>query len=165
MRRGTVLGTLSLLAALLQNGCASAPPAPADAVVVTADARALQYGSNAPEVLNNPRLVNQIRALFGPDWNPSATRLYGAPAFFPDFSTIRMVRVAGREFVAIKGCVPTACTLYRGLLLIGSPDQMQARLDEGGFVHYYDFGPSPGGAISRSVIDGAWNAIEVIERR
>src|SRR5262249_21008482 len=72
MRRGTVLGTLSLIALLLLNGCASAPPAPADAVVVTADARALQYGSNAPEVLNNPRVANQIRALFGPDWNPSA---------------------------------------------------------------------------------------------
>ena len=165
MRRGTVLGTLSFIALLLLNGCGSAPPAPADAVVVTADARALQYGSTAPEVLNNPRLANQIRALFGPDWNPSATRLYGAPAFFPDFSAIRMVRVAGREVIAIKGCVPTACTAYRGLLLIGSPDQMQARLDEGGFSHYYDFGPSPGGAISRSVVDGAWNAIEVVERR
>ena len=165
MRRGTVPGTLSLLAALLLNACASAPPAPADAVVVTADARALQYGSNAPEVLNNPRLVNQIRAMFGPDWNPGATRRYGAPAYFPDFSTIRLVRVAGRELVAIKGCVPTECSSHQGLLLIGSPDQMQARLDEGGFVHYYDFGPSPGGAIARSVIDGAWNAIEVIERR
>ena len=165
MRRGTVPGTLSLLAALLLNACASAPPAPADAVAVTADARALQYGSNAPEVLNNPRLVNQIRAMFGPDWNPGATRRYGAPAYFPDFSTIRMVRVAGRELVAIKGCVPTECSSYRGLLLIGSPDQMQARLDEGGFIHYYDFGPSPGGAIARSVTDGAWNAIEVIEKR
>jgi hypothetical protein len=164
MRRGTFLGTLSLLAALLLNACASAPPPPADAVVVTADARALQYGSNAPEVLNNPRLANQIRALFGPDWNAPGVS-YGAPAFFPDFSTIRMVRVAGRELVAIKGCVPTACSLYRGLLLIGSPDQMQARLDEGGFVHYYDFGPSPGGPMSRSVIDGAWNAIEDVERK
>jgi hypothetical protein len=164
MRRGTFVGALSLLAALLLNACGSAPPAPADAVVVTADARALQYGSNAPEVLNNPRLANQIRALFGPDWNPPRVS-YGAPAFFPDFSTIRMVRVAGREVVAIKGCVPTGCSLYQGLLMITSPDQLQARLDEGGFVHYYDFGPSPGSPASRSMIDGAWNAIEVVERR
>jgi hypothetical protein len=164
MRRGTFLGTLSLLAVLLLNACGSAPPAPADAVVVTADARALQYGSNAPEVLNNPRLANQIRALFGPDWNPPSVS-YGAPAFFPDFSAIRMVRVAGREVVAIKGCVPTGCSLYQGLLMITSPDQLQARLDEGGFVHYYDFGPSPGSPASRSMIDGAWNAIQVVERR
>jgi len=165
MRRGCLPGLLSLFAMLLLTACGTAPPPPADAVVVTADARALQYGANAPEVLNNPRLVNQVRALFGPDWNPSATRLYGAPAFFPDFSTIRMVRIAGREYVGIFGCVPTVCQTYKGLLLIASENQMQARLDDGGFSHYYDFGPTPGNPQARSTIDGAWYTLEAIERK
>lgn len=165
MRRGFLAGSLSLFAALLLTACGTAPPPPASAAVVTADARALQYGANAPEVLNNPRLAPQVRALFGPDWNPSAARPYGAPAFFPDFSTIRMVRVEGREYVGIFGCVPTACQIYKGLLLIAGDNQMQARLDDGGFSHYYDYGPTAGNPQARSTIDGAWYAIEAIERK
>jgi hypothetical protein len=170
MRRGLLPGSLSLLAVLLATACAAPPraaaPEPASAAVVTADARALRYGATAPEVLNNPQLVNQLRALFGADWNPSATRLYGAPDFFPSFSSIRMVRIGDREYIAIFGCVPTGCPTYRGLLLIGGDNQLQARLDEGGFSHYYDYGSgASGGTLSQSTIDGAWRAIEAVERK
>jgi hypothetical protein len=158
MRRGSLPGSLSLFAALLLTACSTAPPPPASAVVVTADARALQYGANAPEVLNNPRLAPQLRALFGPDWNR-------ATAFFPDFSTIRMVRVEGREYVGIFGCIPTGCQTYRGLLLIANESQIQARLDDGGFSHYYDYGPTVGNPQAKSTIDGAWYAIEAVERK
>jgi hypothetical protein len=170
MRHGTLPVSLSLFAALLVTSCAAPPravaPTPADAGVVTADARALRYGATAPDVLKNPQLVNQLHALFGADWNPSATRLYGAPAFFPSFSSIRMVRIGDREYVAIFGCVETACPVYRGLLLIAGDNQLQARLDDGGFSHYYDYGAAAvGGAPSRSQIDGAWRAIETVERK
>ena len=32
-----------------------------------------------------------------------------------------------------------------GLLLIGSEEQLMARLDDGGFSHYYDYGPNATG--------------------
>ena len=77
-----------------------------------------------------------------------------------------MLRIGDREYIAITGCVTSACAGHRGLLLIG-PDgeQLLARLDEGGFSHYYNYGPgATGAALPRSSIDGAWLAIERIER-
>jgi hypothetical protein len=170
MRRMLVPGSLSALAALLFTACVVPPPAgtpmPASAGVVTADARALRYGATAPEVFNNPQLRDKVQALFGADWSPGAGRTFGAPAYFPASSSIRMLRVGEREYIALTGCVASACKDHRGLLLIAPDgDQLSARLDEGGFSHYYNYGAGAvGAAVPRSVIDGAWLAIEQVER-
>jgi len=52
-----------------------------------------------------------------------------------------MVRIDGVDYTAFSGCVPSACDAGRVLLLIreGGSD-IVARLDEGGFSHYYAFG-------------------------
>jgi hypothetical protein len=169
MRHGLIRGFLSVVVALLCGACVVPPspqtPVPATVTVIPADARALRYGSTAPEVLANPALQDKVRALFGADWYPGTGRAYGAPAFFPPSSSIRMVRMQGREYIAITGCVIEACGNYRGLLLIGSEEQLMARLDDGGFSHYYDYGPNAtGDTASRLALDGAWLALRGIER-
>jgi hypothetical protein len=137
---------------------------PDSAVVLPADARALRYGATAPEVFNNPALRDKLRGLFGADWNSGPTRTYGAPNYFPASAPIRMVRMGDRDYIAIAGCVPVACPRYPGLLLIGPDEQLLARLDDGGFSNYYEYGPTaPGGVRTRSTVDGAWTAIESVK--
>jgi hypothetical protein len=170
MRHGLIPASLSVLGALLFGACVVPPgpgvPMPGQAGVVPADARALRYGATAPEVLDNPQLREKVRALFGADWGAGGKLRFGAPAFFPASSSIRMLRVGAEEYIAISGCVPSACATERGLLLIRQGgDQLLARLDEGGFSHYYDYAiGSSAAAVPRSSIDGAWIAIERIER-
>lgn len=169
MRRGFVSGLLSAVIALLFTACVlpSSGRAPtADSVtVLPADARALRYGATAPEVFDNPMLRDKLHGLFGADWSPGPGRAFGAPAFFPPSAPIRMVRMAGRDYITISGCVTGACEGHRGLLLIGPDEQLLARLDDGGFSHYYDYGPSAtGGTGPRLAIDGAWLAIAGTER-
>ena len=170
MRRELVPGSLSVLAAFLFTACVVPTPAgvgagPDPARVLQADARALRYGATAPEVFDNPQLRENLRGLFGADWNPGPARAFGAPAFFPASASIRMARVGDREYIAITGCVVSACADHRGLLLIGSDEQLLARLDDGGFSHYYHFGRgATGDALTRSTIDGAWLALERVER-
>ncbi len=169
MRR-IVPGSLSALAALLLTACVVQPqagvPMPASAGVLAADARALRYGATAPEVFNNPQLRDKIRALFGADWGSTGRLGFGAPDFFPASSPIRMLRIGEREYIAITGCVTSACKDHRGLLLIAPEgDRLSARLDEGGFSHYYDYGAGASqAAVPRSSIDGAWLALEGVER-
>ncbi len=169
MRCGLLPGSLSVLAALLFTGCVVPPragvPMPASAGVLPADARALRYGATAPEVFDNPQLRDKLRGLFGADWSAGAGREFGAPAFFPASASIRMLRIGEREYIAITGCVTSACAGHRGLLLIGPEEQLLARLDDGGFSHYYEYGPgATGSAQSRSAVDGAWLAIEGVDR-
>lgn len=169
-----ILGSCSVvvLAAVVSSACVWAPSPgvsiPSTTEVLPADARALRFGASAPEVLDNPQLRDKVRALFGPDWTAGAQRPFGAPAYFPASSSIRMVRMGGDgEYIAITGCVPTACAAQRGLLLI-RPDgeQLLARLDEGGFVHYYHHSAgATGSAVPRPAIDGAWMAVERAESR
>ena len=127
MRRAIALGSLSVVAVLVFAACvvpaSGWTPIPASAVVVPADARALRYGASAPEVLDNPALRDKVRGLFGADWASGPGRGYGAPAFFPASSPIRMVRMNGQEYIAITGCVAEACESHRGLLLIGPEDE------------------------------------------
>jgi hypothetical protein len=169
MRHGLVTGSLSVLAALvLAVGVLptwAEVLAPTPAVVLQADARALRYGATGPEVLDNPRLRDKIRGLFGADWNPGPQRTFGVPAYFPASATIRMLRVGELDYIAISGCATSACAGHHGLLLVGPDEQLLARLDDGGFSHYYYYGPAaPGDAITRSAVDGAWLAIKDIER-
>jgi hypothetical protein len=165
MQCGLRAGSLSVLAGLAFTACVVPPPAgvpmPASAVVLPADARALRYGATAPAVFNNPELRDRLRGLFGADWSAGAARAYGAPDFFPASAPIRMVRIGERDYVAIAGCVPSACQRYPGLLLVGPDLQLLSRLDDGGFSHYYDYGAgATGGAQARMILDGAWLAIQ-----
>ena len=169
MRRAFALESLSAVMALVFTVCvvpaSGWTPIPASAVVVPADARALRYGASAPEVLANPALRDKVRGLFGADWDSGPGRAFGAPAFFPASSPIRMVRMNGQEYIAITGCVTEACESYRGLLLIGPDERLMARLDDGGFSHYYEYGPAAtGGEAIRLALDGAWRAIQGVER-
>jgi hypothetical protein len=134
--------------------------------VVVADARALRYGATAPEVFNNPALSPKIRALFGADWNAGGALPFGAPAFFPASSSLRLIRLGDQDYIAITGCVTSACGSHRGLLLIRQDgEQLLSRLDEGGFSHYYDHSPGATvAAVPRQWIDSAWRAVAGIER-
>ena len=113
---------------------------------------------------------DKIRTMFGSDWTPAAQgggRLqYGAAAYFPGDSRIRMLRMDGRDYIAISGCVVTVCATHRGLVLIRADgDEMWARLDEGGFARYYGHGPAMTGArVSPAFIDSAWRAVERAEQ-
>ena len=169
MRHSLGSGSAVVLTALVASACVTAPPAgvsmPRSATVVTADARALRYGPSAPDVLDNPQLRDKVRALFGADWAPGGPLPFGAAAYFPASSSIRMVRIGADEYIAITGCVPTTCATHRGLLLI-RPDgeQLMARLDEGGYLHYYDHSlVATAAAVPRPSIDGAWMALERVE--
>jgi len=133
--------------------------------VLPADARALRYGASAPEIFENPALRDKVRALFGADWNPSAQLRAGAPAFFPAPSALRMIRIGDEDYIAVTGCPSPPCSL-RGLLLI-RPDgeHLMARLDEGGFSHYYDYRTgTPAARVPLPTIDWAWRSIEGLNR-
>jgi hypothetical protein len=144
---------------------ANAPLAPATGVV-PADARALRYGATAPEIFDNPQMRDKIRALFGADWTPGGKLAEGARAYFPPTSPLRMIRIGAQDYIAVTGCVPSACGIDRGLLLIGQDgEHLMARLDEGGFSHYYGYGPGmQPTAVPQASIDGAWKAVQNIER-
>ena len=106
-------GSIVTLIAMLALGCVTPPPAgvpaPATVEVLPADARALRYGASAPAVFDNAEMRDKIRMMFGSDWTPAAQgggRLrYGAAAYFPGDSRIRMLRMDGQDYIAISGCV------------------------------------------------------------
>jgi hypothetical protein len=169
MRRGLLPGALSIVAVYLATACVAPPragvPMPVSAEVLPADARALRYGATAPDVFDNPQLRDRLRALFGADLTSGAGREYGAPAYFPAAASIRMVRISDRDYIAITGCVTNACQGHRGLLLIGPDEQLLARLDQGGFSRYYEYGPdATGGVQARTTLDGAWLAVQGVGR-
>lgn len=165
----------ALLAALMApvaTGCVI-PPEPGTATpprseVMQADARALAYGRSASEILNNPQLSDKMRALFGADWSPPTPGGVGkpmgaAPEYFEVGGPVRMVDVGGANYIAVTGCAKQACAKQRGLLLIREGgDQMLARLDEGGFLHQYAYGPgmAGGSAAAGATIEGALTALD-----
>jgi hypothetical protein len=52
-----------------------------------------------------------------------------------------MVRIGGLDYIALTGCAPSACNTHRVLVLIrDGGSELLARLDEGGFAHYYAYG-------------------------
>jgi hypothetical protein len=165
MGRATLRGSLVILAGSLFAACAGSPSMGASGVLPV-DARALRYGASAPEVFNSPELGDRIRGLFGADWSPGGRIVFGAPAFFPASSSLRMVRLGDGDYIAITGCVLSNCATHRGLVLIRQDgEQLMARLDEGGFSHYYERGPgASASAVPRSSIDSAWRVVEGIER-
>lgn len=143
-------GWLSALAVLLAAGGTVAQPAgsptPPSAVLLPADdGRVFTYGYTVDEVLTNSMVGDKIRDLFWVDWMPASQGggqlSTGARAYFAGNSPLRMVRVGGVDYIALTGCEPSACNTHRVLVLIRDDgSQLVARLDEGGFAHYYGYG-------------------------
>ena len=140
---------LCCLAFLAAAGCTLAPPpgtpSPLSAQLLPADSRALAYGSTTTEVLQNPLVGDKIRALFGSDWMPATPAggqlVLGAAAYFDQGGPVGMLRVGGSDYIAVSGCVAGTCDSRHVLLLIeDGGSRLLARLDEGGFVHYYGYG-------------------------
>ena len=146
MRSRLLCGSLCALTVLCATACTMAPepgsPVTLSAQVLPADARALVYGRTVSEVLQSQELRDKIPALFGADWMPGSGQIgSGASAFFEKGGPLRMVNVAGKEYIAVTGCMTSACSTRRVLMLIaegGSP--LLARLDDGVVPHYYAYG-------------------------
>jgi hypothetical protein len=142
-------GWLCSLAVLVATACTVAPrpgsPVPPAVELLPADGRALAYGQSVDQVLQNPEVGDKIRALFGPDWMPASQGggqlVLGAAPYFERGGPLRMVRIGGVDYIAVTGCVPRDCATQRVLLFIREGgSQLLARLDEGGFSHYYGYG-------------------------
>ena len=140
---------LGLCCLALVAGCTIAPPpgtpVSPSAEVLPADQRTLAYGATTEQVLRNPEMGEKIHALFGPDWMPATQSrgqlVPGAAAYFERGAMVRMLRIGGTDYIAVPGCVPAQCDTRHVLLLIKADgSQLLARLDEGGFVHYYGYG-------------------------
>jgi hypothetical protein len=160
---------LWLLVGLLAAGCVVPPPARTPKVdVLVADARARANGSSAEEVLSHPAARGAAPALFGADWEPAGPPPAGlsAPAreFFLRSEPPRLVRIDGVDYVAASGCLPRACATHRGLLLARvDREEMLARLDEGGFTHYYFYGTGVTDTPpTRALVDAAWRALRAL---
>jgi hypothetical protein len=137
--------SLGALVAVVTVGCAIPPPpgtpTPPAAQVVPTDTRVSVYGSTIEEVVQNPAIGDKIRAMFGADWNGGQLVSPGASAYFARGGPPQIVRIGGADYIAFSGCVPRACDAGRVLLLIREGgSEIVARLDEGGFAHYYAFG-------------------------
>jgi hypothetical protein len=159
-------GSLTVLIATLIAGCAGE----SSRGVLPADARALRYGATAPAVFANPEMHDKLLALYGNDWSPAPVgggRLqYGAAAYFPSSSSLRMIRLGDRDYIAISGCVPAVCSDHQGLLLIRDDgEQCWSRIDEGGFSRYYGHGPGMTPAqVSPAFIDSVWRAVQGLNK-
>lgn len=171
MRRRLFNECLCVLAVLSATAC-TIPPAPGSsatlpAQVLPADARALVYGRTVNEVIQGPELRDKIPSLFGADWMPASQGrgqiATGAAAFFEKGGPLRMVNIAGKDYVAVTGCVANACATRRVVLLIGEGGSpLLARLDDGVIPHYYAY--SSGGVApptnASSIVDAGLRALQ-----
>jgi hypothetical protein len=168
MRRLLLNGCLCVLAV---SAAACIPPAPGSsaalpAQVLPADARALVYGRTVSEVIQSPELRDKIPGLFGADWMPASQGrgqlALGAAAFLEKGGPLRMVSIAGKDYVAVTGCVANACQTRRVLLLIGEGgSQLLARLDDGVIPHYYAYGVAPP-ANASTIVDAGLRALQSV---
>jgi hypothetical protein len=167
---GAALRTLPLLLGVVTAACVIDPPAGTPPPPVTGalepGPRVAAFGRTGDEVINNPQVRDKIRTLFGADWDPAAAGrgriLKGAGAYFGRTEPPRGVRIGDANYVAVTGCVSATCRSDRVLLLIQENGQdLLARLDEGGFSHYYAHGPAWGVAGSTTAaVDSALRALE-----
>ena len=172
MSRLLLRGCLGVLALFSATACI--PPAPDSAAVVPArvvpaDARALAYGRTVSEVISSSELREKIPALFGADWMPATPGrgqvASGAAAFFEKGGPLRMVNVAGKDYVAATGCEANACRSRRALLLIGEGGSpLLARLDDGAVPRYYAYSsqgvPPPPNA--STIVDAGLRALQSV---
>jgi hypothetical protein len=173
MRRLLPSGCLWALAVLSAAAC-TIPPEPGSsatlpAQVLPADARALVYGRTLSEVIQHPELREKIPGLFGADWLPASQGRghisLGAAAFLENGGPLRMVNIAGKDYVAVTGCVANACRTRRVVLLIGEGGSpLLARLDDGVIPHYYAYGS--GGvappANASNIVDAGLRALQSV---
>lgn len=166
-------GGLCALAVLSVAAC-TIPPRPGTSAalpgqVLPADARALVYGRTVSEVIQSPELRDKIPALFGADWMPASRGRgqldLGAAAFFEKSGPLRMVSIAGKDYIAVTGCVANACRTRGVLLLISEGGtQLLARLDDGAVPHYYAYGS--GGvappANAPAIVDAGLRALQSV---
>ena len=148
--------SVSLTVACTIEPPAGTPPAPV-AGVLESGPRETAFGRTGDEVVNNPQLRDRIRSMFGADWAPGGKLVRGAMAYLGRTEPPRGVRVEDRNYVAVTGCVPDNCRAERVLLLIQEGGEaLLARLDEGGFSHYYAYGGDWGlaGSTARIVDSG-----------
>jgi len=165
-------GWLSALAVLLATGCTIAPPPgtpiPPAAELLPRDGRVFAYGYTVDEVLQNKEVGGKVRELFGADWAPAAVGggqlALGAAAYLRVNRPLSMVRIGGVDYITLSGCAPGACNSHRVLLLIRvGGAELLARLDEGGFLHYYGYGseavtPNTAPLIVDSGLRALWRA-------
>jgi hypothetical protein len=114
-------------------------------------------------MLAHPEARESVRRLFGSDQNQAmAARLSRSAAdFFGNPSPTRVLRIAGADYLAATGCVPSTCSTHPGLLLIRvDGKELFARLDDGGFSHYYGFGTGVEMTPKTlALLDAAWRAL------
>src|SRR5262245_28229541 len=171
MRQWLVGGFVCALTVLGATGCTLAPDVDSAATissqVLPGDARALVYGRTVSEVIQSPELRDKIPALFGADWMPGRGQTAsGASTFFEKSGPLRMVRISGKDYVAVAGCVASACATRRVLLLIaegGSP--LLARLDDGAVPHYYAHGSAsvPPPTNAATIVDAGQRALQRVD--
>jgi len=158
----TVVGlSAGVLLALSLAGCTTSS-SPRPAVQLGAPVSG-EFGDSAQAAIEHPALRDEVQALFARDWEqPSAAAgpSRPAPQFFANGSRPRAVRIDGQEYVGVVGCAAPGCTAGQGLLLV-TPDRSRllARLDEGGFSHYYARGTGLQiDESTRALLDAAWRA-------
>ena len=152
---------LGMTSASLTVACTVEPPAgtpaPPLAGALESGPRETAFGRTGDEVVTNPQLRDKIRGMFGADWAPGGKLVRGAMPYLGRTEPPRGVRVGDRNYVAVTGCVPDNCRAERVLLLIQEGGEaLLARLDEGGFSHYYAYGGDWGlaGSTARIVDSG-----------
>ena len=160
--------TIGLFGVLSAAGCVLPPPpgelVPPRVEVLAGDARSTRYGGSAAQVFEDPAIRDKVRALFGPAW--SAGREGGlseaAGLFFSTSSPPKTLRIGDREYLAVSGCMATACSTRRGLVLVGADgERLLARVDDGGFTFHFGFGPGMTAMTpqDRLLVDAAWGAL------
>ena len=168
--RSAFLGFTLALGALTA-ACTIDPPAgtsaPPMAGVLEPGPREATFGRTGDEVVNNPQLRDRIRNLFGADWTPAPEGrgkiAKGAAGYFGRTAPPRGVRVGDANYVAVTGCVPGSCGSERMLLLIREGGEgLLARLDEGGFSHYYAYGGNWG--LAGSTAQAADSGLRALQR-
>ena len=145
MRHTIRLIALAALALAAAAGCTiplrPGMPVPPAAEVVPADARVTMYGVTLDEAIRNPEMAEKVRAMFGPDWVGGQYAPTGARAYFAGNTPPRRIRIGGADYIAYMGCAPGDCSTRPSLLLIREGgDEIIARVDDGGFSHYYTYG-------------------------
>ena len=164
MRQSCVRTWISCLALLTAAGCTLAPRGtPPSSVLVPTDPRTLAYGRTNADLLANPEIGGKIRDLFGADWRPASVAggslALGAEAYFDQGGPTGVVRVGDADYIAVSGCAPRSCASRHVLLLIQpGGTRLLARLDEGGFVHYYGYGNDVRSA-EQPIMDSALHAL------
>ena len=168
MRR--ILLALTVFPAVLAWACTLPPPpgtlVPPRVEMLEGAARAVRYGRSAAEILRAPALAESARALFGANWGAAGAGGRGVSVPAPEFFATaagepRVLRAGGADWIAVAGCRTGACATHAGVLLVrGDGAVLLARLDDGGFSHYYAFGTGWSATPeTRVLIDAAWRAL------